>query len=87
MAIAWPRDLSCHARLGSQVLGGSREALRRGGATAGYASQPRRCEGAGAQCAGRLGPKNGAKWTDWKTRSDLGEEILFGDAVFHGDIC
>lgn len=65
MAIALPRDLSCHARLGSQVLGGSREALRRGGATAGYASQPRRCEGAGAQCAGRLGPKNGAKWTDW----------------------
>ena len=36
------------------------------------------------QCARRLGPKNGAKWT---TRSDLGEEILFGDAVFHGDIC
>ena len=44
----WPMaqlDLPCHASVFSQVLGGSREALRRGGATAGDASQPRRCEG------------------------------------------
>lgn len=73
MAMARPRDLSCHALLGSQVLGGSREALRRGGATAGYASQPRRCEGAGSRRGlwgpgdrkmGRSGPigKQGPIW-------------------------
>ena len=32
--------------------------------------------GLSARALGTWGPKNGAKWTDWKTRSDLGEEIL-----------
>ena len=46
--------------LRSQVLGGSREALRRGGAPAGHTSQPRRCEGTGGH------PMRGGAGSHWQ---------------------